>query len=545
MKRNQVVPAIVAVAFVLFPLVVRSPYYRHLVILALMWVVIGGSWNLLAGYTGQVSFGHAVFFGVGAYTAGIFANTLEISAWWGMVFGGFTAGLIGLLIGWICFRLRGPYFALATIAAGEIFRLIATNWESLTEGMVGILIIQSFRSKLPYYYIALALAAASILVFNLVMKSKLGFYFVSIREDQDAAESLGINATLYKNISLLISSFFTGMAGAFYMNYMAFIDPEVVFSLHYISIMAILVGIIGGVATIWGPAVGAFIMIGVQETSRLGLRTSGDFCDPLHGQRCGGRLAQDQTALCQEPMNVEVRAVSFFEVKEISKKFGGLMAVGGVSFEVEQGAIFGLIGPNGSGKTTIFNLINQYFPLTGGDIFFKGKSLKGMKTYKICHLGIGRTFQVVKPLKRMSVLENVTASAFCRVNSFKEAQKLAMETLEFCNLLHEKDKSAASLPIAGRKRLEITRALATKPELLLLDETAAGLNPGELDEAIDLIKAMRDRGVTIIIVEHIMKVIMTISDRIHAINYGQTIAEGSPEEVANNKEVIEAYLGEE
>jgi branched-chain amino acid transport system permease protein len=134
--------------------------------------------------------------------------------------------------------------------------------------MVGILIIQTFRSKLPYYYLALALAAASILVFDLVMKSKLGFYFVSIREDQDAAESLGINAALYKNISLLISSFFTGMAGAFYMNYMAFIDPHVVFSLHYISIMAILVGIIGGVATIWGPAVGAFIMIGVQETFR-------------------------------------------------------------------------------------------------------------------------------------------------------------------------------------------------------------------------------------------------------------------------------------
>ena len=271
MKRNQVITAIVVLIFVLFPLVVRSDYYRHLVILALMWVVIGGSWNLLAGYTGQVSFGHAVFFGTGAYTAGIFASKLGISAWWGMVFGGFTAGLVGLFIGWVCFRLRGPYFALATIAAGEIFRLIATNWESLTEGMVGILIIQTFRSKLPYYYLALGLAAASILVFHLAMKSKLGFYFVSIREDQDAAESLGINATLYKNISLLISSFFTGLAGAFYMNYMAFIDPEVVFSLHYISIMAILVGIIGGVATIWGPAVGAFIMIGVQETFRSAL----------------------------------------------------------------------------------------------------------------------------------------------------------------------------------------------------------------------------------------------------------------------------------
>jgi branched-chain amino acid transport system ATP-binding protein len=168
-----------------------------------------------------------------------------------------------------------------------------------------------------------------------------------------------------------------------------------------------------------------------------------------------------------------------------------------------------------------------------------------MKTYQICHLGIGRTFQVVKPLKRMTVLENVMASAFCRVNSFRASQKLALETLEFCNLLHEKDKSAASLPIAGRKRLEITRAMATKPELLLLDETAAGLNPGELDEAIELIQRIRGRGVTVIIVEHIMKVIMTISDRIHAINYGQTIAEGTPEEVASNKEVIEAYLGEE
>jgi branched-chain amino acid transport system ATP-binding protein len=236
--------------------------------------------------------------------------------------------------------------------------------------------------------------------------------------------------------------------------------------------------------------------------------------------------------------------VSFFEVQEISKRFGGLMAVNGVSFQVEPGEIFGLIGPNGSGKTTIFNLINHYYPLTGGDILFKGKSIKGLKTHQICHLGIGRTFQVVKPLKRMSVLENVMASAFCRVNTFGEARKLAMETLDFCNLLSEKAKAAKSLPIAGRKRLEITRAMATKPELLLLDETAAGLNPGELDEAIDLIKRIRDRGVTIIIVEHIMKVIMSISDRIHAINYGQTIAEGKPEEVANNREVIEAYLGE-
>jgi len=259
---------ILGILFLIFPLVIRSSYYQHLVIIIFMWVVIGSSWNLLAGYTGQVSFGHAIFFGVGAYTAGIFATKLGISAWWGMAFGGFFSMLIGLFVGWVCFRLRGPYFALATLAGGEIIRLIATNWESLTDGMVGILIIQTFTSKLPYYYIAFVLALACIYTIRLIMKSKWGYYFVSIRENEDAAASMGINTTLYKNVSLLVSSFFTGMAGAFYMNYMAFIDPQVVFSLHFISIMAILVGIVGGVATIWGPAVGAFVMVGLQETFR-------------------------------------------------------------------------------------------------------------------------------------------------------------------------------------------------------------------------------------------------------------------------------------
>ena len=236
--------------------------------------------------------------------------------------------------------------------------------------------------------------------------------------------------------------------------------------------------------------------------------------------------------------------MALLEIKKLTKAFGGLMAVNKVSFHVDKGEIVGLIGPNGSGKTTTFNCINQFFPITSGDVFFNGKSIKGLKTHQICHLGIGRTFQVVKPLARMTVLENVTASAFCRVNTIKAAQNEALKVLDFCNLIEQKDKLAKSLPIAGRKRLEIARALATKPELLLLDETAAGLNPGELDEAIELIKKIRENGVSILIVEHIMKVIMTISDRIHAINFGQTIAEGTPQEVANNKAVIEAYLGE-
>lgn len=234
-----------------------------------------------------------------------------------------------------------------------------------------------------------------------------------------------------------------------------------------------------------------------------------------------------------------------FEVRNLVKYFGGLAAVNDVSFTVKQGDIFGLIGPNGSGKTTIFNLISNYHQVTSGGIFFKDQNITGLKTHKICKVGIGRTFQVVKPLGRLSVLDNVIAAAFSKARTKHEARDMAIETLEFCELAHRKDVIAKSLPIGERKRLEITRAMATQPELLLLDETAAGLNPSELEAAIVLIQKIRDKGVTIIIVEHIMKVIMTISNRIHAINFGQTIAEGTPQEVANNHAVIEAYLGEE
>jgi branched-chain amino acid transport system permease protein len=267
---KKYIPLFLLLFLILFPFIVRDHYNQHLMILVLMWVVIGSGWNVIAGYTGQVSFGDAAFFGTGAYAAGLLSVKFGISAWWGMALGGFAAMLIAFPFGWICFRLRGAYFALATLALNEVMRHIATIWEDLTQGMVGILIMPVYVSKLPYYYIALGLAVFSILGIQMVMKSKLGYYFVSIREDQDAAESLGINTHFYKMISLNIAAFLTGMAGSLYMNYMGFIDPEVVFSLHDISIMAILVGIVGGVGKVYGPVVGAFVMVGVHEFFRTG-----------------------------------------------------------------------------------------------------------------------------------------------------------------------------------------------------------------------------------------------------------------------------------
>lgn len=236
--------------------------------------------------------------------------------------------------------------------------------------------------------------------------------------------------------------------------------------------------------------------------------------------------------------------MSLLSLEAVTKRFGGLTAVDRVSLDVQEGEILGLIGPNGSGKTTIFNLINAYFPVTSGKIVFDGHDVTNLKTNRIAQLGIGRTFQVVKPLKRLSVLENVMAGAFARESAYDDAHEVARQVLEFCALNDQSEMKAGALPIAGRKRLEIAKALATKPRLLLLDETAAGLNPTELVQAIEIIRKIRDElGITIVIVEHIMRVIMSISDRIHAIAQGATIAEGTPEEVAQNPAVIEAYLG--
>jgi branched-chain amino acid transport system ATP-binding protein len=236
--------------------------------------------------------------------------------------------------------------------------------------------------------------------------------------------------------------------------------------------------------------------------------------------------------------------MSFLEIRKVSRFFGGIAAIKDVSFEVRKGEILGLIGPNGAGKTTMFNVVNGFYHPSRGEVYFKDQKVSGFKPHQICRRGIARTFQVVKPLQRMSVLDNVIASSFLHAKDKNQAVEIARESLQFTGLYEDRDVISRGLPLGKRKRLEIARALATHPELLLLDESFAGLNPAELDESIGIIRKIKDRGITVMIIEHHMKVIMAISDRIVVLNYGEKIAEGTPLQIRSSPLVVEAYLGE-
>ena len=237
--------------------------------------------------------------------------------------------------------------------------------------------------------------------------------------------------------------------------------------------------------------------------------------------------------------------MAILEINHVSKFFGGLAANSDVSFNVDEGTIMGLIGPNGAGKTTLFNCITGYYPPSRGEVLFKGRRMNGLQPDKVCKLGMVRTWQKVRPLAKLSVLDNVMVGALCRTNSLKTAREIAHEQLNIVRLDHKATFLAGGLPIGERKKLEMARVLATKPELLLLDEVMGGLNPAESEEIIQLILDIKTRGITQMVIEHDMKAIMRLSDRIVVLNSGEKLAEGGPEEIVNSPDVITAYLGEQ
>jgi branched-chain amino acid transport system ATP-binding protein len=236
--------------------------------------------------------------------------------------------------------------------------------------------------------------------------------------------------------------------------------------------------------------------------------------------------------------------MTLLEVQGITKKFGGLVAVSNLSLKMEKGEIVALIGPNGAGKTTAFSVISGFYRPTAGKIYFNGRDITGLRPDQVCRIGLARTFQVVRPFRGISVLDNVMVGAYARTNNTNVARDIALEVLDFLSMSHLSAQVASGLPIAGRKRLEIARALATSPQLLLLDETMAGLRPTETDEVIGLVRKISEKGIGILLVEHVMRVVMSLAGQIVVLHHGEKLAEGSPDSIVKNPKVIDAYLGE-
>ncbi len=581
-------PFFLVVVMAILPLVPQNAFYEDIIVSSFFYGTMALAWNLVGGFAGQISLGHTAFFGIGAYTSTLLYLHFALSPWLGMLVGAVLSTLVAIGIGIPCFRLKSHFFALATIAIGEVLRYLASYWRDLTQGGVGLLIpfkpgIENFmfKSKLPYAYIALALMLVMLLICYGIRNSRLGFHLISLREDSDAAESLGVKTFRSKLAVLIISAFFTSITGTFYAQYLLFIDPFTVFSLG-ISIEPALFSIIGGLGTVAGPILGAFLLTPLDVLLRawLGGVSAGlnfivyglilmvavkyfplgifgwveSWYGPFLQKLPGGQRAL-KTEGASAPSTVPAKILDpakergnspLFEARSLSKRFGGLVAVRDVSFQIQKGEILGLIGPNGAGKTTIFNLVTGFIPPDTGQVVFQGETITGlMPPHQICLKHIGRTFQVVKPFKGMTVLENVMVGSFARVKNAQEARKLALGVLTFLGLAKHRDSLASSLTIADRKRLELGRALATRPDLLLMDEVVAGLNPKETEEMIGIIKKISDQGITIFMIAHVMKAVMTLSHRIVVLHHGEKIAEGTPLEISRDKRVIEAYLGEE
>ncbi len=561
-----------------------SSFVYHVFITICLYAALSTAWNIVGGYAGQLSLGHTVFYGIGGYTTALLMKHYGLSPWLSMWVGALLAALVGIVISYPCFRLRGPFYALGSIAFLEVFRLLASHQRDLTGGAAGLIVPLKigwkwmiFREKMPFLLIAFGMLCVILLISLAIKKSRFGYQLVAVREREDAAMSAGINAVQVKLSAVFISAALTAMVGSLHAMYTTFLEPESMFSLAF-AIQIAMFSLIGGLGTVAGPLAGTLLVVPLTELARgwLGSSAAG-----LHGfvygtvlvivvltlpsgivGRFGGLVGRfiDRFpgARPQEDPDVEVtlfpegtavdKGQPVLIAKNIVKRFGGLLATDNVCFQLNKNEILGLIGPNGAGKTTVFNQLSGFIKPDSGDVEVlheSGKWLSPKSPYAYAHAGIGRTFQIVQPFGRMTVLENIMVGALHKYTTSAEARLKALQVAKQVRLYDDRHLIASNLTIGGLKRLEVARVLAMEPQILLLDEVMAGQNQTDVNLALEMIRNIRNSGVSIIAIEHNMHAIMKISDRVIVINSGQIIAQGTPEEVGRNKAVIEAYLGEE
>jgi branched-chain amino acid transport system permease protein len=557
----------------LVPFVVTlSPYVMNIVMQAVTYAIAVLGLVVVLGYTGQINLAQAAFFGLGAYAVGLGTVSWGMSFWVSLLLGVSVATAAGFLLGLTTLRLGGHYLAMITISFQQIFDLVLVNWRDVTQGPDGISGIArptvfgwQLSDDRAYLLLCVAVLYATLLLMRWLPNTRLGRAMQAVRENQLAAEVTGVNTLMVKAVAFTLSASLAGIAGGLFAAGFAYISPD---NFNFArSIEFLTMGLLGGIQSAIGAVLGTGLLIVMPEW----LRFLKEIYMAVYGiavilimvfmpegiwgllKREWQRRFRRESApiVAAKPLDLDISLADkapILRLEGIAKHFGGVRAVDGLDFEVGRGTVHALIGPNGSGKTTTLNVLSGIYRATTGRLTFDGQDVTAMTPSQRAGLGLGRTFQNIRLFASLSVLENVMVGAQRKNNPIepgeRELRERALSALAFVGMADRAHEIVKNLPYGHQRLVEIARALAGHPKLLLLDEPAAGLNNTEKQELVGLLKRLRGHGLTVFLIEHDMGLIEQVSDRITVLNFGKKIAEGTPTDVLSHPQVIAAYLGE-
>lgn len=546
---------------------VTNRYHQIVLASVPIWAALATSWNVFSGYTGLGSFGHSAFFGFGAFTITLLQIYLGINPWVGLLAAVAVGALSAVAIGLLTFRLRGHYFALAMLAF-PLSLMYVFEWLGFHEISIPLNREQpllSIQFSNPYHYTLLATAFLAIcaVISLFIERSRLGLILQTIKQDEMAAQAGGVNPRLWKTLTLAISGAIGSAAGALYASVLLVTTAREVFGV-FVSASALIFAMFGGVGSVWGPLIGAVILVPLSEALRASV---GDVIPALEGVVYGVAIVlvakmmpegiywrvydlvqsrrgrSKKTPAPPPPADGVPRQPGALTLSNIDLSFGALQVAKDISLEVRAGSITGIVGPNGAGKTSLFNVVSGYLTPQFGAIALDRTPLAALSASDRALAGLGRTFQVARVFDRLSVADNVLAGAVVKVGDMPQARRVAAWAAHIAELDAFLDMPASQVSAYHVRLIEIARALAGLPRVLLLDETLAGLTHDEALEVVRIIRKVRDLGVTIVIIEHTMSAMVQLVDRMVVLDQGSLIADGPPREVLRDKRVITAYLG--